>query len=236
MPFLSATLATFRPRSIPQIGIINWLHAIPRNHIGEKLWTMESNGCHVYLKKCHSPVAFQIHRNSWEMTWNRHTWTSWTPPHESGNNIWKNAPWMGGQHPHAARHASGWFLENTWHPWPGKRPPKEKLVPSDEWIGFVCFFFQKIRKSCYFPHQTRGFQRIFPSNKSGFFHKIQRPEFRISTETTELGMHIKSGSFVIISSGTNSAFPLLRYSPNNQNVLSSLIDFVRFHLAQRHSM
>lgn len=75
-----------------------------------------------------------------------HTWTSWTPPHESGNNIWKNAPWMGGQHPHAARHASGWFMENTWHPWPGKRPPKEKLVPSDEWIGFVCFFFQKIRK------------------------------------------------------------------------------------------
>ena len=39
MPFLSATLATFRPRSIPQIGIINWLHAIPRNHIGDK-WTM----------------------------------------------------------------------------------------------------------------------------------------------------------------------------------------------------
>ena len=48
-----------------------------------------------------------------------------------------------------------------WHPWPGKRPPKEKLVPSDEWIGFVCFFFQKIRKSCFFPHQTRGFPADF---------------------------------------------------------------------------
>ena len=63
---------------------------------------------------------------------------------------------------------------------------------------------------------------------------IQRPEFRISTEMTELRMHIKPGSIVILSSGTNSSLPLLRYSPNNQDALSSLIDFV--HLAQRHSM
>ena len=49
-----------------------------------------------------------------------------------------------------------------------------------------------------FPHQTRGFHWIFPSNKPGM-NMIQRPEFRISTETTELGMHIKPGSFVILS-------------------------------------
>ena len=122
-----------------------------------------------------------------------------------------------------------------WHPWPGKRPPKEKLVPSDEWIGFVCFFSRKSGNHVFFPIKPGGFQRIFPSNKSGI-HMLPRPEFRISIEMIELGMHIKPGSFVIISSGTNSAFPLLRYSPNNQNVLSRLIDFVRFHLAQRHSM